>query len=63
MKTECCPICKGKGKVQLPKKKTDRVRKIITDLHSKGWTMRRIMSVTGHKSVSTIAFYLRGGGN
>jgi len=63
MVSECCPVCKGTGKVPIPQKKNDQVRKLINNLYKKGWTMRRIMTVTGHKSVSTIAFYLRGGGN
>ena len=61
-KTQCCPLCKGKGKIKKPDidNRTAREKKvaIINDLRNRGYTIREIMIFFGYRSTSAIAHYL-----
>ena len=61
-KMQCCPLCKGKGKIKKPGEDKRKVRQkkidMINDLRERGYTIREIMIFFGYKSTSAIAHYL-----
>lgn len=62
MKCEC-PICKGTGKYDLPKKmqvdSAEIKKRLAVELRAKGYSIRQIMTALGYKSPISIQLMLK----